>query len=312
MKKKVLCLTSSLALIISLSINAFAFGWQQSGERWWYGTNEDNTTYYNNGWQMIDGAYYYFDADGYMLANTTTPDGYWVGANGAMVQNAQGAVSESTAVQNQLGGYLVSAPTNVHWTDEFELSWEFGKTQDGTVHHRYGYRVIDDSTNTPLNNGSGTMNPSGTSVDLFLATWTAEKMQTGSYSFIVYAIDENKNQISPEVRSESKFFTRPNITLTTPANLRWEGTSLGFDLTGNSKELADMVHFQLMYSPTEDGVYEKKHESSLEFDKKIDAKRFGMDTPGYYKFRAFVNTRDPQKALASQYSDYSEAYHFTG
>ena len=42
------------------------------------------------GWQIIDGKAYYFNASsegvtGAMLANTTTPDGYQVGADGAMI-----------------------------------------------------------------------------------------------------------------------------------------------------------------------------------------------------------------------------------
>ena len=37
------------------------------------------------GWQAINGKMYYFDANGKMLANTITPDGYMVDANGALV-----------------------------------------------------------------------------------------------------------------------------------------------------------------------------------------------------------------------------------
>lgn len=72
---------------------AYAAGWQQNNTGWWYATNADNTNWYSSGWQWIDGngdgiaECYYFDANGYMLANTTTPDGYMVDANGGWIQN---------------------------------------------------------------------------------------------------------------------------------------------------------------------------------------------------------------------------------
>ena len=62
-------------------------------QRWWY-DNEDGT-YLRNGWFWLDGNQdgiaecYYFDADGWMLADTVTPDGYTVNGNGAWVQNGQ-------------------------------------------------------------------------------------------------------------------------------------------------------------------------------------------------------------------------------
>ena len=59
-------------------------GWQQSGYGWWY--QRANGTYPASVWEQINGIWYYFDANGYMLADTTTPDGYYVDANGAWVR----------------------------------------------------------------------------------------------------------------------------------------------------------------------------------------------------------------------------------
>ena len=59
-------------------------GWQNSGYGWWY--QRANGTYPHSEWEMINGIWYYFDANGYMLANTTTPDGYYVDENGAWVK----------------------------------------------------------------------------------------------------------------------------------------------------------------------------------------------------------------------------------
>ena len=37
------------------------------------------------GWKKIQDAWYYFEADGAMLANATSPDGYVLGADGKMM-----------------------------------------------------------------------------------------------------------------------------------------------------------------------------------------------------------------------------------
>lgn len=79
---------------------AFAAGWQKNDKGWWYGTNADNSAWHANGWQWVDGngdgvaECYYFDANGYCLMNTTTPDGYKVDGNGAWLVN--GAVQTKT------------------------------------------------------------------------------------------------------------------------------------------------------------------------------------------------------------------------
>lgn len=81
-------------------------GWRQAadGVRWWW-QNADGT-FPASQWKEVNGFWYYFDQNGYMctgwievngvqyymddasgamLANTRTPDGYWVDANGAWV-----------------------------------------------------------------------------------------------------------------------------------------------------------------------------------------------------------------------------------
>ena len=59
-------------------------GWQNNGYGWWY--QRANGTYPHNEWEIINGIWYYFDENGYMLADTTTPDGYYVDVNGAWVK----------------------------------------------------------------------------------------------------------------------------------------------------------------------------------------------------------------------------------
>ncbi len=64
-------------------------GWLQDGDEWYYLDPESDGRkgHMLTGWQPIGGVWYYFDeASGHMLANTTTPDGYRVDANGAWIQ----------------------------------------------------------------------------------------------------------------------------------------------------------------------------------------------------------------------------------
>lgn len=91
--KKVVVATAVLSATISST--AFAGTWSKgTGEnqnKWWY--DKGNGSYSNNGWEWIDNdgdgtaESYYFDNNGWLLVNTTTPDGYTVNENGAWVIN---------------------------------------------------------------------------------------------------------------------------------------------------------------------------------------------------------------------------------
>lgn len=68
-------------------------GWNQINGQWFYmnPVEGDTTGAVLTGWQLIDGKWYYFSevkdsTEGMMLSNTTTPDGYQVGADGAWIQ----------------------------------------------------------------------------------------------------------------------------------------------------------------------------------------------------------------------------------
>lgn len=80
-------LAASILLAASMSGTAFAGEWKQDSIGWWY--QNDDGSYPSNTWQWIDGNYdgiaesYFFDANGYCLMNTITPDGYTVDLNGA-------------------------------------------------------------------------------------------------------------------------------------------------------------------------------------------------------------------------------------
>lgn len=72
------------AMIMSASITSFAGQWNRNDKGWWY--QNDDKTYLKSTWFEYNGKWYYFNAEGYMLENTTTPDGYKVDANGAYIK----------------------------------------------------------------------------------------------------------------------------------------------------------------------------------------------------------------------------------
>jgi hypothetical protein len=57
--------------------------WRSDAIGWWYDNGDG--TYPTNRWLDIAGRSYYFGSDGYMLHDTTTPDGSSVGSDGALL-----------------------------------------------------------------------------------------------------------------------------------------------------------------------------------------------------------------------------------
>lgn len=110
---KVVTLTAALSMLIPSTV--FAGQWKQEGNTWKY--QNDDGSYVTNNWQWIDGKSYCFDFNGNMYANTTTPDGYTV--------NADGQWTVDGVVQNQNAGN-VSAANN----DEFPLKGRVEKYLD--------------------------------------------------------------------------------------------------------------------------------------------------------------------------------------
>lgn len=89
--KKFIGLAAVAAFSSIMVSSSWAGTWKQNNVGWWF--DNGNGTYPASTWQWIDGnndgiaECYYFDRAGYMLANTSTPDGYQVNASGAWVQN---------------------------------------------------------------------------------------------------------------------------------------------------------------------------------------------------------------------------------
>jgi len=59
-------------------------GWLQDAGYWYW--LKESGAMARNEWIKVDGKSYYLGANGAMYANTYTPDGYWVGSDGAWVE----------------------------------------------------------------------------------------------------------------------------------------------------------------------------------------------------------------------------------
>lgn len=100
MKKIMKLLLVTLLFVITSSSTVFAAGWRtgagENNQRWWY--ELDGNQYYSGAqnqpnWQWLDGNQdgiaecYAFDQEGWMYADSTTPDGYQVNRDGAWIVN---------------------------------------------------------------------------------------------------------------------------------------------------------------------------------------------------------------------------------
>ncbi len=105
-KKGIKIFTTALFMSMTLNQITFAGEWKSDEIGQWY--QNDDGSYPVNTWQWIDGnrdgvsESYYFNENGYMLANTVTPDNYTVNADGAWTVNG--------VVQTQ--GQTNAAPQN--------------------------------------------------------------------------------------------------------------------------------------------------------------------------------------------------------
>ena len=135
--KKIVALLMTAAIALGTTTTSFAASWQSDSIGWWW--QNDDGTWPSNSWQWLDGngdgvaECYYFGPDGYMLANTTTPDGYQVNADGAWVVN--GAVQTQTATPTNNTG--VTANHNANYDPAHPLA---GKIDEWNL--RLPYNLI--------------------------------------------------------------------------------------------------------------------------------------------------------------------------
>ncbi|HIR04708.1 MAG TPA: hypothetical protein IAB28_01895 [Candidatus Copromonas faecavium] len=80
------CSSSILSNVQRTNQNADSYTWRSNSVGWW--VERPDGTYLTNSWYQSPASslWYYMGADGYMLTDTTTPDGYYVNADGVWVQ----------------------------------------------------------------------------------------------------------------------------------------------------------------------------------------------------------------------------------
>lgn len=97
MRKNIRLLASVITMCLGLSSVAYAGTWVQDTDKknvygpdekkevsnWWY--QEDDGSYPAGTWKEIGGKWYYFNEDGWMLKDTTTPDHSKVDKNGVWI-----------------------------------------------------------------------------------------------------------------------------------------------------------------------------------------------------------------------------------
>ncbi|MEF9939179.1 MAG: hypothetical protein RR768_03530 [Clostridium sp.] len=119
MKKSILTILVTIIMAVSMSVTVFAGAWKQDDfgdwvliEGQWKQDNRGKWYEYNDGtfplneWQWINenkydnAKRYYFDERGYLLKNTSVPDGSQVNANGEWL--IDGKVREATMYKNSI------------------------------------------------------------------------------------------------------------------------------------------------------------------------------------------------------------------
>ncbi len=124
MRKRFWTAAAAVVMAASMSLTAFAGEWKKDNVGWWW--QNDDGSYPVSCWEWLDGNQdgveesYCFDANGYMYADTTTPDGYTVNTDGAWVEN--GAVQTRTKMPPKEQTSAPAAPE----TTEAASQYDFG------------------------------------------------------------------------------------------------------------------------------------------------------------------------------------------
>ena len=139
---KTAAITAAITAATVSGISSYAAGWinaENEGSRWIY--MDENGQTLKNCWKWIDGnkdgiaECYCFDADGIMLANTVTPDGYTVNENGAWtdgsgaVQTRKVPLVGANAAANVNVGGSGNSETGAYGT--VKISEDAGETVEG-------------------------------------------------------------------------------------------------------------------------------------------------------------------------------------
>lgn len=110
-----------MTLCLMAPITSFAGEWQQNNKGWW--VQNDDGTYLTNQWYQSpeSGLYYYLGADGYMLCDTITPDGFYVNTNGVWEQQTAQSQPEVQPTESSNSTDRPEGVTEQEWQEWLEL-----------------------------------------------------------------------------------------------------------------------------------------------------------------------------------------------
>ena len=132
---KKICILLAIILFSMIPSVVYAGQWQQDSTGWRYLTDDGTCAV---GWfQDIDGKWYYLDTETtYMLADTTTPDGYIVASNGEWIEEGTVGMDkkgydnkvdlQATAYENPVGSHDIgyTVPVTIYYNNEYELKYD--------------------------------------------------------------------------------------------------------------------------------------------------------------------------------------------
>lgn len=128
-------LTAMIACAVTGS--AYAEGWVSENGSWRYASDDNGGSWLNSGWYWLDGdndgvsECYYFNADGYMLANTVTPDNCRVNSDGAWIDDAGNV--QTRAAFGPIGTPQTSQSGPVAGENQQNMQVQGPVTQQGTA-----------------------------------------------------------------------------------------------------------------------------------------------------------------------------------
>ena len=71
------------AMMAAAAVSPVSAGWERQTDNTWQYTRNGQAV--SGGWQQIDGSWYYLQSWGGMLADSMTPDGYYVNSRGIWI-----------------------------------------------------------------------------------------------------------------------------------------------------------------------------------------------------------------------------------
>lgn len=172
MKKQLALLIAAGVMVLGSSFTALAGEWKQDNAGWWW--QRDDGSYPRNQWEWLDGnrdgisECYYFDSNGYMLTNTTTPDNFTVNESGAWVENGYAKMMKAGRPAAKISGLTVVAPEG-YVLQQTEEGYIAAASSDGQIVLTANAGAVHNNALTYLNE-EGKEKTMDTSVQMILGT----------------------------------------------------------------------------------------------------------------------------------------------